>query len=217
MLKNGAMKLGARCKAFTLLELLVICGVVAILGFLFLSAQRTCHPSPKWIRCVNNLKEVGLAFRIFAVDNNDRFPWQVVEESGGAVTNLEITGYFLWIADELSTPNRLYCPGDESKERAESFTNFTRKNISYFASLSARETIPESVLAGDRHLMVNSSVVKPGLLVLATNDIPAWTREIHGNQGNIAMGDGSVRWLRSAGLRQALKESGVAPNLWLVP
>ena len=28
------------------------------------------------IKCVNNLKQAGLAFRVFANDNDDRYPWR---------------------------------------------------------------------------------------------------------------------------------------------
>ena len=35
------------------------------------------------IRCVNNLKQIGIATRIYATDNQDRFPWQVPQTEGG--------------------------------------------------------------------------------------------------------------------------------------
>jgi len=35
------------------------------------------------IACINNLKQIGIATRIYATDNQDRFPWQVPQAEGG--------------------------------------------------------------------------------------------------------------------------------------
>lgn len=211
------MKSARGGKAFTILELLAICAVLVILVAIALPWLAQGRERTSRIKCVNNLKAVGLSFRIFAENHDGKFPRQMVEEDGGTLTNMQVTGYFKWLAGELSTPRILYCPEDAARAPGQSFTNFTRTNVSYFVSLSARETMPGAFLAGDRNLIVNSNVVKPGLLVLTTNDQAAWTREIHEFQGNIAMGDGSVRTFSNNGLNQAVKSSGVRTNLLLVP
>jgi len=41
------------------------------------------------IRCVNNLKQIGIATRIYATDNQDRFPWQVPQTEGGTAEILK--------------------------------------------------------------------------------------------------------------------------------
>src|SRR5258708_39066000 len=68
--------------AFTLPELLVVNVITLVLVGLILPSM---HPARKnrSIKCVNNLKNVGLSFRIFATDNGDKFPMQLSTNQGG--------------------------------------------------------------------------------------------------------------------------------------
>ena len=74
------------------------------------------------INCVNNLKEVGLAFRVWEGDNNDQYPMAVSSAQGGAreyvaqgnaaATALNPGMVFMVMSNELSTPKILYCTSD---------------------------------------------------------------------------------------------------------
>jgi hypothetical protein len=66
------------------------------------------------IQCVNNLKQFGLAVRVWAIDNENRLPPNVV-----------------CMSNELSTPKILVCPADRSRKVATDWTGFTPANLSY--------------------------------------------------------------------------------------
>jgi hypothetical protein len=92
------------------------------------------------ITCINNLKQVGVAFRLWAGDHDDQYPWNVSTNQGGT-REFTIAGKDGFIADpsiqfqvmsnELRSPMILMCPEDRSKKIAPSFTNLNIGNITY--------------------------------------------------------------------------------------
>lgn len=67
------MKTGAR-KAFTLVELLVVIGIIAVLIAILLPVLSKAKESARRIACASNLKQIGTAFMMYIGDNKDRFP-----------------------------------------------------------------------------------------------------------------------------------------------
>jgi hypothetical protein len=184
------------------------------------------------IKCTNNLKNVGLAFRIFATDNQDKFPMQITAAEGGSsdwTAKVAANDKFIWkhfsaLSNELSTPKIVVCPSDNREEATNFATNkvpatatytpFNKnKNLSYFIALNGDETRPQAFLAGDRHI-TNSAAnpARPTINVgkiteLGTNNANGWSKDLHVEQGNICMGDGSVQQMSVSRLKQALKDT----------
>lgn len=119
-------------KAFTLIELLVVIAIIAILAAMLLPALAAAKRKAQRINCVNNLKQIYLALKIWAGDNGDKFPWQVSSSQGGgqeyiysrnstSPTQANLADmYREWqcASNELSTPKVLYCTADNGLQKS---------------------------------------------------------------------------------------------------
>jgi hypothetical protein len=145
--------------------------------------------------CVNNLKQIGLATRIFATDNNDRFPSQLSTNQGGSMEyGAQAYAHFAVMSNELSTPSILVCTKD-SRLAATNFATLSDTNLSYFASLDANEFEPGMILSGHRNLTVNGRAAPPGLVSLTNGHALAWTSALHSTNSATLYADGSVMLL----------------------
>ena len=206
-----------------MIEVLMVLAALMILAALmlpgFLWPRRTGR-SPR-IQCVNNLKQIGLAFRVWEEDNNDRYPMFVPQTNGGSMeftTGANAWRHFQVMSNELSTPLVVFCPEESDPQRfhATNFTWFSNTNISFFVGVEARESTSQMLLSGD-HNLTNGAAVKNGLLALTAGQPIGWTTEMHHKAGNIALSDGSVQQISSVGLQNAVASSGAMTNLLQMP
>jgi prepilin-type N-terminal cleavage/methylation domain-containing protein len=117
--------------AFTLIELLVVIAIIGVLSALLLSAVSRAKESSRRIGCVNNLRQVNLAIRLYAEDWADEFPVlpspNPYPNGVGAYYKQFVKGYLGLSGD--ASPNEMVfiCPADRVmfKGRNHAFTSYT--------------------------------------------------------------------------------------------
>jgi prepilin-type N-terminal cleavage/methylation domain-containing protein len=164
-------------KAFTLIELLVVIAIIAILAALLLPALAKAKRAAKKSQCINNIKQDGLAFKVWEGDHGDKYPtylstsaWGAQENiysqhGGGAPAGYGVINIFCVMSNELSTPKILYCPSDISLTGltpgnldgpvatvATNWGSFANINLSYFVEGDAADKYPKMILMGDRNI-----------------------------------------------------------------
>ena len=184
-------------EAMTLVEVLVVIGVLAILLMLLLPALDSRPTRAPMAECLNDLKQIGIAFRLFADDNNGQFPPQVSITNGGSMEfigsnspALHFRPLSTYLGGNLSV---LHCPADQSKQPLTNKNTLTDRNLSYFISVDATAALTNAIHAGDRNLQVAGQPVAPGLFTLTTNAAIGWTRDMHKLKRNLVwVGCGNV-------------------------
>ena len=210
----------SRAEAFTVIELLIVIACLGVLSALFLPALQRRSNRTSRINCTCNLKQIGLAFRTWALDNGGKYPMQVSITNGGSMEKVETwiaSVHFQVMSNELSTPKVLLCPADAGRTNADSFQTFNNSHLSYFVGAEAEDTNPRGLLSGDDNLLIGGVAVKSGLLELGTNQSVGWSSTRHVLQGNVALADGSVQQFGSTRLRSLLIQTGLSTNRLLIP
>jgi prepilin-type N-terminal cleavage/methylation domain-containing protein len=105
---RGRLYFRTRNRAFTLIELLVVIAIIAILMAILMPALQAAKDRARRMKCMNNLRQLGVAVHMYANDNKGMVPVHLIQ------------GNWLWdvprrTADLLvqsgASRDMFYCPG----------------------------------------------------------------------------------------------------------
>lgn len=223
-------------RAFTRVELLVVLAVFAVLVLPLLPGLARAKAKARRISCVSHLKNIGLAYRIFATDCGGFYPFQISTNGTVAINRpserdfgtrefaqdpASAWRHFAALSNELSVPVIVQCPADKQRVATRNWAEFTNNRfLSYTVGLSASEDRPQTILAGDRNLVINGAAVTNALVSFRTNANVAWDQGIHVNAGNLLLGDGSVQQVSSGRLHEQIGDAVIAtrePHKLVIP
>lgn len=191
--------------AFTLVEMLTVIAIIGILAAMLLPVLSKAKARAMRIQCVNNLRQTGIGFHLFANDHNGKFPAQVSTNDGGSlefvIAGYQIHGqhfYFSYqhfrpLAGDLGTPKLFACPGDLQRWPATNFSQFNNWNLSYVIGLKANPLLPGAILAADRTLLEGwPGSPNPTIGRFTTFGTNYWEGSLHEKGGNVLFSDNHV-------------------------
>ena len=195
-----------RTGGLTLVEVLVSIAVVALMAVLVILYFANANAGVTRINCVSNLKQIGLAMRMWSSDHDEKFPWNVSTNKGGTMEfadKAEVFRHYLAISNELTSPKVLACPTDSRRTRASSWDQLTnnKAHLSYFVGLASDESRPRMILSGDRNLTINGRLAS-GLVTVTSNTVLGVAPLLHTNYVNVGLADGSAQQVAAAGLQK---------------
>lgn len=149
---------GSSAGIIVLVVALCFIPIIAILAAMLLPALAAAKHKASRIGCVQNLKQVGLSFRIWEGDHGDQFPFNVSTNNGGTLElvvpdesgwDRNSWAHFQVMSNELSTPKILHCPQDNQHELATNFAQLDADHCSYlvYANTNTTSARPQAVLA----------------------------------------------------------------------
>ena len=146
--------------------------------------------------CANNLKQIGIAFKTWALDHNGQFPFNVSTNSGGTLelcapnpdgSDRNTALHFMVMSNEMSTPFILTCPA---------VRNYSSSGNPPAYAVNFQHLQPANVT----YLLHTGSAVNPSNPAAVLAVCPAC--------GNVLLVDGSVQ--RGPGVRS--RPAPFAPN-----
>ena len=225
---EGAGTRRSNRSAFTRAELIATLAATFICGLILLPSFASTGSRSEQIGCMNNLRQIGIAFQAWGNEHDDQRPWfvpaDVARNEGGTgghplMNNAWI--HFTALSNYIS-PSVLSDPGEIGRTKRVARTwsflpgdgifngGFRDNALSYMLGVHTRASEPANILTADRNVPFSgvggcSYVAGQVLQLQYAPNFRGWTNGNHGAFGNVLLNDGRVEFTSSERLGAILQ------------
>jgi prepilin-type N-terminal cleavage/methylation domain-containing protein/prepilin-type processing-associated H-X9-DG protein len=217
-------------RAFTLVELLVVTGIIALLIGLLMPSLVKAREAAKRTECLSNLRQVNDAFHFYAMNNHDQVPLGYRAAAGVGIKQYNSMVYssttkkfvlFGWLyrAGLMKTPQMFFCPSEgNEQEMLNTELNPWPPGTDGNPSMQAYEgygcrpdyLIPDDPVDGT--ILPKLTQFKNKAILADLTAAPARVDSRHRTGINVLYGDGSAHWVDRSHFNTPLMPCTTSPN-----
>lgn len=133
---ESGSRIGRSRTGFTLVELLVMIGIIGALIAILVPAVFAARSQARCAKCLSNIRQLGLDLRLYATDNHDNYPINVTLPSPAHWSDPERIGRYLPLPRTAMSSSIFWCPADADAQRSYA--------MNIWASSAADKTVTSS-------------------------------------------------------------------------
>ncbi|MDD2707460.1 MAG: prepilin-type N-terminal cleavage/methylation domain-containing protein [Verrucomicrobiae bacterium] len=192
---------GRHFRGFTILELLIVVGILSLLAALLMPAMSSARKKGQQIHCMNNLRQIGMAHVQYANDWEERIVpglevtggayWEQLLEKQCGIRVGKMEGHLFWCPANKETPLSAWMPKE-----------FFCANMNYTRNSEIDRMLYGSIPDPTRTVMVaDGKVAAPYAVITTIFHASSATNRIHfslhGGRANCLFVDGHVEGIEN--------------------